>query len=133
MSSSSALRWVSNLIGLQQYKMVLVVRSDLKMSTGKVAAQCAHAAIMSYKELKSKKSKDLSSWEIRGQAKVVVKCRSEDELDALKEEATKVGLFSCIVLDAGRTQVESGSKTVLVVGPGPVNLVDQVTGHLKLL
>ncbi|KXJ21522.1 Peptidyl-tRNA hydrolase 2, mitochondrial [Exaiptasia diaphana] len=42
------------------------------------------------------------------------------------------GLETCVISDAGRTQIAPGSKTVLGVGPGPKALVDEVTGHLKL-
>ncbi|PIK56816.1 putative peptidyl-tRNA hydrolase 2, mitochondrial [Apostichopus japonicus] len=37
------------------YKMVLVVRQDLKMGKGKVAAQCSHAAVGCYKRAVSEK------------------------------------------------------------------------------
>merc|ERR1712136_702535 len=126
----NAIRWITSTIGLQPYKMVLVVRSDLKMTTGKIAAQCSHAAITSYKH---SNSQAISRWELGGQAKVVLKCKGEDELLQLGNEATKMKLYNCIVCDAGRTQVDSGTKTVLVVGPSPISLVDEVTGHLKLL
>lgn len=34
--------------GDQEYKMVLVVRNDLKMGKGKACAQCSHAAVCFY-------------------------------------------------------------------------------------
>jgi len=50
----------------------------------------------------------------------------------LTRKGRSLGLETCLVKDAGRTQIAPGSKTVLGVGPGPVDLVDKVTGHLKL-
>ena len=61
-------------------KMVLVVRTDLGMQKGKVAAQCAHAAVMCYKKALADQPKVLSSWETLGQTKVCLKVGGEDEL-----------------------------------------------------
>ena len=33
---------------MKEYKQVIVVRSDLKLDKGKLAAQCCHASILSY-------------------------------------------------------------------------------------
>jgi peptidyl-tRNA hydrolase, PTH2 family len=44
-----------------------------------------------------------------------------------------MGLTAEYIQDAGRTQIEAGSMTVLGVGPAPKSLVDKVTGGLKLL
>lgn len=52
--------------------MVLVVRADLKMGKGKVAAQCAHAAVANYQAAR-KHPKLLAAWEESGQKKVAVK------------------------------------------------------------
>jgi len=38
-----------------------------------------------------------------------------------------------IVEDAGRTQIAAGSQTVLAIGPAPVKVLEEITGHLKLL
>jgi PTH2 family peptidyl-tRNA hydrolase len=35
-------------------------------------------------------------------------------------------------MDAGRTQIASGTRTVLALGPAPKDLIDSVAGHLKL-
>lgn len=54
------------------YKLVLVIRTDLKMGKGKVAAQCAHAAVTAYKSV-MKHPKILRAWEESGQPKITVK------------------------------------------------------------
>lgn len=58
---------------------------------------------------------------------------SEDEMLVLQAQAVSLGLCAEVIHDAGRTQIASGSATVLGVGPGPKSVVDQVTGHLRLL
>lgn len=65
------------------YKMVLVIRTDLQMSKGKVAAQCSHATLAAYKTSLngSKPQLDwLKKWEAEGQAKITLKVESEHKL-----------------------------------------------------
>ncbi|KAG1652080.1 Peptidyl-tRNA hydrolase 2, mitochondrial [Nymphon striatum] len=113
-------------------KLVIVVRSDLKMGKGKMAAQCSHAAVAAYKTALKKNPALLKKWERGGQAKVVVKAEDEETLLALEEEACKLNLITSPIHDAGRTQIAAGSQTVLGIGPGPKDLIDKVSGHLKL-
>ncbi|KAL4334368.1 hypothetical protein GQ457_07G044750 [Hibiscus cannabinus] len=117
----------------QELKMVLVVRQDLKMKSGKIASQCAHAATGMYAELMHSDRSLLRQWEDCGQPKVVVTCRNQQEMIKLREAAENIGLPTFVVADAGRTQVLAGSKTVLAIGPGPKAAVDSVTGKLNLL
>ncbi|XP_051891497.1 peptidyl-tRNA hydrolase 2, mitochondrial isoform X2 [Pristis pectinata] len=114
------------------YKMVLVVRNDLKMGKGKVAAQCSHAAVSAYRQLQIRNPDLLRQWEYCGQPKVVVKAPDEDSIMGLLMHAKELGLTISLIQDAGRTQIASGSRTVLGIGPASAELVDQVTGHLKL-
>ncbi|CAG8515930.1 2446_t:CDS:2 [Diversispora eburnea] len=116
----------------KNHVLVLVVRNDLGMGKGKVAAQCSHATLGCYKKLKKINSELLEAWEIQGQPKVVLKVNSREELSLLEGKAKSLNLITKIISDAGRTQVEPGSQTVLGIGPGPVKLVNQVTGDLKL-
>jgi peptidyl-tRNA hydrolase len=44
-----------------------------------------------------------------------------------------LGVCAKIIHDAGRTQIASGTATVLGVGPGPRSMIDKITGGLKLL
>ena len=64
---------------------------------------------------------------------VVVKLQTEEELVTLARTAAQHDILSYIVRDAGRTQIEPGSKTVLALGPAPVQDLDKFTRHLKLL
>ncbi|VDB99376.1 unnamed protein product [Peniophora sp. CBMAI 1063] len=118
---------------MEEIKLALVVRSDLSMGKGKMAAQCSHATLACYKALASSNVKLLNHWERSGQTKVVLKCSSEDELNELQAQAQGLNLCARVVRDAGRTQIAAGSKTVLGIGPGPARLVNQVAGRLKLL
>ncbi|KAI4129780.1 MAG: hypothetical protein LQ338_002090, partial [Usnochroma carphineum] len=121
----------------EECKLVLVVRTDLGMGKGKMAAQCSHATLACYRALSNTFPASLNpvlkQWERMGQAKVVVQAKNEEELETLQAQAISLGLCAQIIHDAGRTQIASGSATVLGVGPGPKSVVDQVTGGLKLL
>ncbi|XP_047463369.1 peptidyl-tRNA hydrolase 2, mitochondrial [Mugil cephalus] len=115
-----------------EFKMILVVRNDLKMGKGKVAAQCSHAAVSAYKQVQRRDPQMLKQWEYCGQPKVVVKAPDENTLIELLGHAKEAGLHVSLIQDAGRTQIAPGSRTVLGIGPGPADLIDKVTGDLKL-
>nr|XP_020642596.1 peptidyl-tRNA hydrolase 2, mitochondrial isoform X1 [Pogona vitticeps] len=115
-----------------EFKMVIVVRNDLKMGKGKVAAQCSHAAVSAYKQTQRRNPELLKQWEYCGQPKVVLKAPDEETLLQLLSEAKELGLTVSLIQDAGRTQIAPGSRTVLGIGPGLAELVDKVSGHLKL-
>ncbi|UPK93441.1 hypothetical protein LCI18_004376 [Fusarium solani-melongenae] len=122
----------------EECKLVLVVRTDLGMTKGKIAAQCSHATLACYKTLlrapaNSPQRKILARWERLGQAKIAVQVKSQEDILELRRKARSLGLTAEVIQDAGRTQIEAGSMTVLGVGPAPRSVVDQVTGGLKLL
>ncbi|KAI9733693.1 MAG: hypothetical protein M1834_003296 [Cirrosporium novae-zelandiae] len=118
----------------EECKLVLVVRTDLGMSKGKIAAQCSHATLAVYKYFlaHAPSSPILKRWERAGQAKVALQVKGEDELLVLQAQAISLGLCAQVIQDAGRTQIASGSRTVLGI-LGPRGVVDGVTGGLKLL
>uniref|UniRef100_A0A060T3W3 peptidyl-tRNA hydrolase n=1 Tax=Blastobotrys adeninivorans TaxID=409370 RepID=A0A060T3W3_BLAAD len=116
----------------EECKLVLVVRSDLKMGKGKVAAQCSHATLACYKSLARSDPALLNRWESTGQAKVTLQCGDEEEMKLLQAMAMSLNLTARVIHDAGRTQIAAGSATVLGIGPAPKSAVDQVTGSLKL-
>ncbi|KRX10466.1 UBA-like protein [Pseudocohnilembus persalinus] len=125
----------------REYKMVFLVRMDLKMGVGKIAAQVGHSVLGAYKQIVSKIEKNndkdlkevLETYENYGQPKIVLKCETKEEFLDLEQKARNKGLNTYMVADAGRTQIEPGSLTVCAIGPGPVDAIDEVTKHLKLL
>jgi len=118
---------------LFEYKMVIVTRKDLNLSKGKLAAQVAHAAVTCALETKKQNKKWFSKWMREGAKKAVVKTETVDDFIDLKRKADDLNLATVIISDAGHTEIPTGTKTVLGVGPGPHNLVDQVIGNLSLL
>ncbi len=110
-------------------KQVILVRKDIKMDRGKLAAQVAHASLGSYKD---SGAKDRAQWEAEGSKKVVLKVGSREELMKIYEKAKRK--FPCfLVRDAGKTQVEPGTVTALGIGPCEEREIDRMTKHLKLL
>ncbi|CAG8439571.1 1338_t:CDS:2 [Ambispora leptoticha] len=100
------------------FKLVLLVRNDLNMSKGKVAAQCSHATLACYKSLRASNPKMLKVWERFGQMKVALRVKDETELLELQAIALSLGLCAKHIMDAGHTQVDPGTITVLGIGPG---------------
>ncbi|MBI2077681.1 MAG: peptidyl-tRNA hydrolase [Euryarchaeota archaeon] len=115
------------------HKLVIVVRRDLKLSPGKMAAQVAHAAVDCSLKSKADQERTFKKWKSEGQKKVVVRVDSERDLHELKLAAEDRGLVTSIISDAGLTEVPPGTVTVLGIGPAANAEVDQVTGKLPLL
>ena len=65
--------------------------------------------------------------------KIAVQVDSEQEMDEIAFKAQQAGLSTFQVQDAGRTEVEPGSKTVLCIGPGLNSKINPITAHLSLL
>lgn len=114
-------------------QMSLVVRSDLKMSTGKIGSQCAHAAVICYTKAEKSKPQHLEAWLNLGQPKVVLRVGSQSEIEYLSKLASEKNVVNGIVRDAGRTEILPGTVTVLGIGPDVKSKVDELTGKLKLL
>jgi PTH2 family peptidyl-tRNA hydrolase len=112
-------------------KLALVVRTDLDMGRGKIAAQVAHAAVAAV--LRGLGGAVLHRWLEEGQPKVVLKVPGEGAINEVIEQARAAGLPVEVVHDAGRTQVRSGTLTCCAIGPAQAERIDVVTAGLGLL
>jgi len=114
----------------EENKFVIVVRKDLDMGCGKIAAQVGHACSMVvYNNIDN-----IYNWINYGnQKKAVLKVKSENELIDLIKKAKELKILTTVVRDAGKTQIEPNTITCCGFGPDSTNLLDKLTGHLKLL
>lgn len=129
---------------MEDVKQVIVVRKDLNMRKGKLAAQVSHSSMMSitnqmfkfgnYRILHLKPNISLSIWLNGLFTKIVVGVDSYNELINLIMKAEDIGIkvFRCV--DAGKTEF-SGVPTLTCAAFGPdfSSKLDMITGHLKLL
>ena len=113
-------------------KQVIVVRTDLDMGKGKIAAQVGHACVLGAEHVRKSHPEWYQQW-WGGQEKVVVKVSGIKELQEVKRGAIELSLPWSEVSDAGHTQLAPGTTTCISIGPAPENLIDKITGDLKLL
>lgn len=115
------------------YKQVIIIRSDLKISKGKLAAQAGHAAVSAVEEARKKHPEWFKAWLEEGQCKIAVKAKSEEQLLVLIQKAKSLHLPCAVICDRGLTEVPPNTVTCAGVGPAPVSQIDKVTGSLSLL
>tara|TARA_B100001996_G_scaffold226181_1_gene174215 strand:- start:3871 stop:4242 length:372 start_codon:yes stop_codon:yes gene_type:complete len=113
--------------------MILVTRKDLKLSRGKLAAQCGHAAVECALKAKRENPKLLDKWRENGARKIVVEAPNLDTLKRLFGAAQAQGIVSYMVSDAGHTEIPVGTVTVVGLGPGPRDVIDSLTGQFGLV
>jgi len=115
---------------MRDYKQVILCRTDLKMSKGKLAAQVSHASVETM--VKSHKD-DIENWRDQGMKKSILKVISRQQLFYYKRKAEDAGLVCGLIIDAGHTQLKPGTPTCLGIGPDKEEKIDAVTGKLKLI
>lgn len=113
-------------------KQVIVVRTDLEMGKGKIAAQVGHACVLGAEHVRKSHNDWFKEW-WNGQEKVVLKITSLKALEEIKKQAISLDLPWSEVSDAGHTQIAPGTITCISLGPAPEEIIDKITGELKLL
>ena len=135
-------------------KMMIVMRHDLKMRKGKIAAQAEHACIDAILMALSKEgrisdfemtdgglilkntdkpSSPLSDWFAYGCAKVCVYVDSEEALLEIAKKAKEKGIIASVITDAGMTEFHGvPTKTCIALEPLPAEIADELTGNLPL-
>ena len=111
------------------YKQVILVRQDLKLPKGKLAAQAAHASL----EAAFNSDKEIvKEWRDEGAEKVVLKVKDLDELIKYRDLCKSEKLKTALIKDAGRTVLKPGTITCLGIGPDKEYKIDKITGKLGM-
>jgi PTH2 family peptidyl-tRNA hydrolase len=137
-------------------KQVIVMRTDLGMRKGKMAAQAAHASMMFFaKQFRNSSANYFNTvqhrtgnihgygitvtdeqlkWMQESFAKIVVGVDTELELLRIIDAARAEGLTVNHVVDSGKTEFNGiPTLTCAAIGPHEADRVDSITGKLKLL
>ncbi len=137
-------------------KQMIVMRRDLKMRKGKIAAQAGHACVEAtlialaregrlgqvrvtpdenwiYLDDEGSAPTPLSDWFEAGVAKVCVYVDSEEELLDLARRGRELGFAVALIRDAGHTEFHGEpTYTCLAFEPLSSEQIDPLTGELPL-
>lgn len=129
-------------------KQVIVMRTDLNMRKGKMAAQASHASMAvilnmmecEYNELYERRNltipvgSALDAWLNGPFKKICVGIESEAQLLDLYDRVKAAGIPVSKIIDSGLTEF-GGEKTLTCIGIGPdyPEKIDPFTKSLKLL
>jgi PTH2 family peptidyl-tRNA hydrolase len=132
-------------------KQYIIVRTDLPMNAGKVAAQASHACMkVFFDKFENTKiiqksgedpvdamvfipTEEEKQW-IKGKfTKIVKKVKNESQLLKVYEKAKEARLNVSIIKDAGIYGLEGENYTVIAVGPNYVDDCEPIVGKLRLL
>lgn len=134
----------------KEVKQYIIVRTDLPMNAGKVAAQASHACMKVFFD-KFERTKIISTDEeevvalvyrpteeelqwIDGKfTKITKKVKNENQLLKVYEQAREAGLNVSLIKDAGLYGLEGENYTCIAVGPNYVDRCEPVVGKLRLL
>ena len=123
-------------------KQVIVIRKDLNMRKGKIAAQVAHASMqfitsqfhLDEFECCTVLAPEEKEWFNTNFTKIVLYVNSEFDLNFLIEKAkgAKIKVFS--IIDVGKTEFHGvPTLTCAAFGPASSETLDPITGFLSML
>lgn len=120
---------------LLNYKMTVLVRKDLNMTPGKVAAQVAHAAVeLCKKNLEfSEYTNDSDwtdvfvAWDKEGGRVVILGVETEEEILRIERLCKEFHVRHSAYRDGGITEVHPNTLTVLGIGPDLAEKIDVLT------
>ena len=133
---------------MTEQKQVIIMRKDLKMNRGKIAAQAAHASMKIFfdriTDIKLNEdgsaditihfNKEMKEWREGPFTKTCLQVHSEEELLEIYKQAQEKDLPVALITDSGQTTFHNvPTNTCIAIGPANRDKIDEITGHLKLM
>lgn len=104
--------------------MYLFANKGLGMSSGKLASQCAHAAVEAYL---ISDEKLIEQWRLgKHYTKMVMEARDEQHLKTIQKYLTDRGFRTELIIDEGMTEIDAHQATAL-----GVQIVDRGDPHVE--
>lgn len=134
----------------REAKQVLIVRKDLSMRKGKIAAQCSHASMKVLLDRMAVKpwpdanavervlvvpaNSAFEAWLSGSFTKITVSVDSDVALQEIYAQAVAAALPCSLITDEGRTEFNGvPTRTAVAIGPAWADEIDPITGKLPLL
>lgn len=126
-------------------KQVIVMRKDLNMRKGKMIAQGSHASMKVLLDCQITTASNgtervyevteaMRDWLEGKFTKICLSVDSECELESIYQAAKTANIPCAMIVDSGATEFNGvPTKTCIAIGPDYPEVIDPITGHLKLL
>lgn len=128
-------------------KQTIVVRKDLKMRKGKIAAQASHASgkvffdrmmPLEYEGNTYFQSvnwtPEMVAWKQGIFTKIVLGCDSEEDILDLESKAKALDIPYVVITDSGKTEFHGvPTITCIAIGPCKAEVVEELTKQFPLL
>jgi PTH2 family peptidyl-tRNA hydrolase len=141
-----------NIITTREVKQYIIIREDLGMSNGKLAAQSCHASMKVFFDKFNPEGR--MPWKNNGEneykfslfitqeerqwiegrfTKIVKKVKNESQLLKAYEKANELGLNCSLIKDAGLTELQGENYTAIAIGPNYTDKCEPVVKKLRNL
>ena len=119
-------------------RLYAIIRGDLEMPPGKLAAQAGHAFLDAFGECQRLDPARAALYRTDGHGtKVVLRAEDRFDIEHLCKQAQASGLPCALIVDSGHVLPPhfDGSPIITALGIGPARReeIDHITGHLQLV
>lgn len=114
---------------MTSYKQAIILTEKEEMTKGKMIAQACHASLTAYERATEEKQQ---KWKQQGQKKIILDI-GDKKLEEIHQQAKTTDVPASLVKDAGKTQLDPGTKTAVGIGPDKEQRIDNITGQLGLI